>query len=38
MKKCLKREGELKGGGGGKGVVLGASDVDVRKGCFGDGC
>ena len=36
MKKCLKREGELKGGG--KCVVLGASDVDVRKGCFGDGC
>ena len=25
-------------GGGGKGVVLDASDVDVRKGCFGDGC
>ena len=38
VKKCFNGGGELKGGLVGKGVVLGASDVDVRKGCFGDGC
>ena len=32
------KEGREVKGGGVKGVVLGASDVDVRKGCFGDGC
>ena len=36
MKKCFKGGRGVKGGGGVK--VLGASDVDVRKGCFGDGC